>query len=66
MNGTIRPEDAAAFIMAINQIQPYVPPIVFNQLSNSALASQLAEIANRRVHVELIPVEIPNAAKMAS
>jgi hypothetical protein len=39
-------DDARNFIIALNAIQPYVPPLMFQPLAGSAVAKYLTDVAN--------------------
>lgn len=64
--GGIKPEDAAAFISTLNEIQRYVPPIVFNQLASNPIAMLLAEVANRRAELAITPTAIAKSESMTA
>lgn len=55
--------DAIAFIGAINALQPYVPPLLFERVVGSAVSSQLVMIAQGVVTATIAPVasESPGA-----
>ena len=46
-------DQAAAFIQAINAVQPYVPPLLFAQIVNNPLCNTLSAIAGGMI--EFVP-----------
>lgn len=52
-------EDARNFIMALNSIGGYVPPIQFQVLTNNPVIKAIEAMANGHIHLEAKPKEIP-------
>lgn len=57
----MNPEQVAAFIAALNQAQPYVPPIIFQTLAGNPISKTLEAIANGLLQLEIKP-HLPDEA----
>jgi hypothetical protein len=53
----MNPQQAAAFVQAINAMQPYVPPMIFSGVVHSDVARLLAAVANGQAICEVKSVQ---------